>query len=184
MSDTLSISHTIAAGKRRKIDVLGRFVYCRTASQQEFEIKVGAGSPISFFPGSTWRPKDEFRSVTVVNKSSTDELTISLVIGPEDFELSQFRVAAANRIVPIQDVSVAAGAGAMVLAANLDRQRVIVQNLFGNVRELRVGDATVAVDVGTEIAPGEARELRTTAEIWIFNPDSAAMKVSITEFLE
>lgn len=184
MSDTLSITVVIDAGKRRKIDVRGFFVYCRTSNQQEFQILTDRGSPISFFPGATLRPKGQFSRVTVVNNSATDELTVALVIGPEDFELSQFRIAAANRIETVADTVIPALTGPLVLAANLDRQRVIVSNPFGNTREIRVGDINVAADRGIEVFPGDSREMRTTAAIYAFNPDAYAQTISLTEFLE
>lgn len=184
MSDTLSISIEVEPGKQRKIDVRGRFVHCRTSNLQEFQMQQNAASPISFFPGATWRPKAEFAKLTIKNLSTTETLIASFVIGPEDFELSQLRLAPSNRIETVADTAVAPGAPAMVLAANLDRQRVLVTNPFGNIREVRVGDANVAADQGVEVFPGSILKLDTTAEVWIFNPDASAQNVSLTEFLE
>ncbi|RLG23041.1 hypothetical protein DRN85_10125 [Methanosarcinales archaeon] len=77
------------------------------------------------------------------------------------------------------DVSLTAGAATMIVAADADRQCVMITNLAANTQTFRIGNASVSATAGVELAPGESIEIETTAAVYGYNPGGSAESVSV-----
>ena len=82
------------------------------------------------------------------------------------------------------EVSVAAGATSLILAANANRHRAVVQSAFANDPAIiaRVGGATVNATSGLELTAGAGLPpWATTAAIYCHNPGAAAIVLMCVE---
>lgn len=79
------------------------------------------------------------------------------------------------------DVSCAAGATTLVLAANTNRKRAVIGNLPTNSATLRVGDSGAGASNGQFMIPGAVYTPDTAAAIYVYNPAGSAQSVTVTE---
>ena len=84
----------------------------------------------------------------------------------------------------ITEVTVAAGATALVLAANVDRKRCMFQSSMNNDPTIiaRLGGATVSATKGLEFVAGVSTpHFMSTAAYYVHNPGAAAIKIMVYE---
>lgn len=89
-----------------------------------------------------------------------------------------------NNLLNAGDVTIPAGASAIVAAGNAKRKGIIIQASYTNDPAIvaRVGNAAVNAGSGIELAAGVGLpEIETTAAVYCFNPGTTAIKVCYVE---
>lgn len=88
-------------------------------------------------------------------------------------------VATANTIQSPLDVPLTAATATVISAANAARKELMIKNASSNATSVRIGSATVDVNKGLELEPGESIVLTTTAAVWGYSVPGQS--VSLTE---
>lgn len=141
----------------------------------------------AFFPQGLGYPV-EFNKVRLINGTGAP-ITAKLNIGSvrtDDNRLSlsgAFQISVPTTLQSGVDVSVAAGATSLVIAANTSRNEALVTNLSANSSVIRVGDLNAAANRGIEVSPGQTVTLETSAAIYVHNLGSGPQSVGVLEVL-
>jgi len=184
------------ARDEEKIEIGGTFLWAIDASDLAAEMEIRLNSPRSdkmTWKKSQWISKAPFGRIIVTNaaqagKSITLAYTIegkdNIIVGNPADAASEVTVTKSNTLDSHGDVTLAATATTLILAADTDRREIIITNLVGNPETLRIGDSGAAAANGDPLAPGETIILTTTDAVYGYNPGGAGQDVTVIETKE
>jgi hypothetical protein len=177
-------TQTVAAGSVQTLSISGSFVDCLAANQATFGLQIDSDPSAAFAQGLKFKmPGGKlFGSITIDNTMNVSALVVELAYGQGDFFDQRLigTTALLQTLTTVPDVSCAPGAQTEILLPDTNRAYVIVANLVANPEPIRVGDINTGAARGLEVVPGDnTGQLETTSAIYVWNPHTAAVFVSI-----
>jgi len=187
---------TLAAGIGEALNISGKFLRLLSTTGV---VKIGFNGDEAYeLPAAVgvYAP-DGFSQIRFVNPG-TGSITIELAVGGAEITDDRLNVSGtigvssiatpvdlskAATLTPTADITLAAAAATLIKAINLNRREIMITALAANGGAVRIAGATVAANIGLEIAPGQTVTLDTTAAIYGFSA-LATDKVAIVEISE
>jgi hypothetical protein len=184
LSRLATYRYAIAAGRGETVHFDGDALRI-IAADGAVDVRLDDDPAARLYQGIAVRVRDRpFRKVRIENPGGAVlNVEFTLASGDVDDSRASFADAIPVGSSPVldtgPDVSVPAGGTALVLASNPKRREVIVQNRSVNAREVRIGDSGAAASEGIELQPGETLRLNVTADIYAYNPHTAAAVLAV-----
>ena len=179
------IDRIIPASGHQDIAVTGDFIYLHTANLP-LQIEVD-GQIITMRQGDKRTVAGGFPHFGVDNKNASN-VTAVFIVGSGDYSrqaiTGNIAVSPPTNLQTVADVSLLASDTSLVIAANSNRNHVLITNLAGNAETIRVGDANAGAARGQPVVAGATAEINCTGAIYAHNPGTAAQSVAILEVLE
>ncbi len=180
---------TVPAGGVLPVHVTGKYIACLSATGT-FQIGLDGEPATDFFAGLKARlPEGEQFKLIRLKDTSGAANTIEIVIGHGDFTDSRLVLSGglsltkATNFDGLADVTVGAGASAVIMAAKGARREAIIANTDATIT-VRIGGAGVGAANGIPLAPGATLTLATSAEISAYNPGGAAVVLALAEVMD
>lgn len=188
-----TINLAVARVTPQRIELAGSVLWAVTATSITALVNVAlgdamlSGDPLPVRQGFFVRGI-RFSRLYITNTAQAAE-TITIMMaeeGPDNIQIenpavmySEMSLIKATVLDTLIDVSMAAIDRTQILAANPNRQAAVIGALGANTATIRIGDVSVDLNRGTELAPGESITIPATEAIHGFNNDAAAQVVSV-----
>lgn len=174
---------TVPAGGRLEVARTAEFLICLEATAP-FKISFDNGSETNFEQGLTFTVKNQFSRIRLYNPHPQD-ISVRLGFGRGDVTDARLVVSgtvevettAPGVIDTFAPATIAAGASAQIVTADLRRQEVLVRNLDDAADLWLRGDGTQNPG-GYLLKAGEGAVLTTSAAVYAFNDNAGPVDVS------
>ena len=160
-----------------------------TEATGTFTIALDGGDPIAIEKGLALYIDDgeePFKSINVADTSGAAN-TITLYVGQGNIIDRRFVPANSLPAPPvldsIADVTLAATATTLILAASADRREALIHNLDAGT-EVRIGDSGAGATNGLPLAADATLSLNTSGAIHGYNPSGAGVDIAVVSFEE
>jgi hypothetical protein len=182
----VTVDYELPPGGGLPVNRTGTFITCLAATAP-FHICIDDAPPSEFMQGLTFKclPSDAFQKIRLENPGA-NPIFVSIAIGYGEVIDARasfadaIPVGSAPNFISGPDVSCDAGQVTLLAAADPDRREIIIKNRSVNAREIRIGDTQAGATEGHEIAPGETFRMNVSGAVYVYNPHSAAVSVSVT----
>ena len=170
-------NRVIKAGTEELIPCQGCNFFRVRSATAEFKVRFNGNSATQFAVGMSYRPSQDFETVTLVNETAVD-ITIDVVISDGDIGDDALTVANnlsvtvsnAGSVSTGTEVTVPANSSLAFFAVSTIRRSAIVKNPSKNLYPFRIGPNSVNTTTGVEIDPGDTYVVPIGgAAVWCFN---------------
>lgn len=165
------------------INAAGDYFHCLVVPLGPVLLRFDEGKQIQRFTAQGGR---RVYSKVGVSAAAAQQVTLALGYGTANDSRATVNVgtitapiAPALNNPPVASVTIAAGLQAPLVAADPNMLEIGIKNPSTSAGGIFVGDNTTAVDLGYFLEPGEGVWIGTQAGVWGFNPNGAAVKVSL-----
>jgi hypothetical protein len=164
------------------INVAGDFYHCQTVPTNPVQLRFDDGKQVTRRQGQGGR---RVYSRVGVFAAVAQTVTIQLGYGTATDANANVTatitapIAPALNNPPTPSVTVGAGLQALLVAADANMLEVGVKNPSTAAGGVFLADNTAAVDLGYFLEPGEGVWIGTQAAVYAFNPNGAAVKLSL-----
>lgn len=171
------IKRQIPASTEESIAVVGRYVYLKAATGGIRVRARGSDEYAEMTAGEFVRFDDEFSEISIEDTSGAQN-SITLIIAKEGDagKFSNVTLAVPGTLGVTNDVNCVTGATTLIMAANGNRHRAIIE-VDG---ACRIGGATVNANGGVKLAAGASIPVETTAAIYLRNDSGASVVATMT----
>lgn len=175
----------LAAGVPVTIGVTGDYWQVMKASD-EVTIQFDEGDKIGRAQGTGGPAKYSKVTITSATDQTTVVLALGLIAGKTPYDSRATFSGTLNVSTnlptvqqPITDVTIAAGASALLAAADSTRTALVVRMPDDAAGDIRLGDSSVAVNKGLRAGAGDAASISGGAAIYAYNASADPITVSI-----
>jgi len=193
----------MTAGERTDAPQGGDYIYIEAGT---VVIKTDTGRQRTLKKGQGWGP-GEFSLLTIENRGPNGRVAVNAGYGVmadsgegASVEVSNPLNIASMPAIPVEntvnvpqyqpsnafgalpDVDLLANTAKQVAPANATRRELIIKNSSVNTESVRIGGATVALNAGVEIEPGETAVFTTTDAVHAICVGAQSLSVTETEY--